>query len=395
LRLLPDADERAKQELTLQMALGQSLMTVKGFAAPEVERAFIRASELSSQLDARAQLFNAQFNLAIAYVVKADYELALRQSEQCLRLAEDLRKPALLMQSHWVTGLSECYLGRLETARSHFEQTISIHDAEGIESPVSLYGATLSRAHLARMLLYLGYSDQSRQAMDEAIAQAERLRHPIGLVNTYSLDAQLETIHRNAQKVEELADKIAWHSEEHGLPYYAAIGTMMRGCAQAMRGKPENGIALLREGLASYLATGTRQQHAYFLALLAAALGEAGRATEGLEVLVEAVEAARQSNEHYYEAELYRLRGELLLKSEAASPSEAEDCYQKAVNLARNQNAKFFELRAVMGLSRLWSRQGKSAEARARLGEIHAWFTEGFDTPDLNDAKILLDELQQ
>jgi predicted ATPase len=393
--LLPDTTERAKQELKLQMTLGPSLMAVKGFAAPEVERTFIRASELCQQLDARAQLFNAQFSLAIAYVVKAEYERAFGQAEQCLRLAEDLRNPAMLMQSHWVTGLSECYLGRLEAARNHFEQTISIHDAEGIDSPASLYGAVLSRAHLARMLLYLGYPDGSRRVMDEAIVRAERLRHPIGLANTFSLATQIETLHRNARKTEELAEAIARHSEEHGMPYYAAVATMMRGWALAMRGQPETGTLRLREGLASHLATGTRQQHAYFLALLAEALVEAGRAGEGLEALDEAMQVARQSSERYYEAELLRLRGELLLKPEAVSLSEAEACFQQAVGLARDQNAKSFELRAMMSLCRLWRRQGKREEARATLAEIYGWFTEGFDTADLKEAREFLKSFDQ
>jgi predicted ATPase len=395
LKLLPDTAERAKQELKLQMMLGLGLMTVKGFAAPEVEQTFIRACELGQQLDARAQLFNAQFNLAIAYVVKAEYERAFVQSEQCLRVAEDLRNPAMLMQSHWVTGLSECYLGRLEAARGHFERTISIHDAEGIDSPASLYGATLSRAHLARMLLYLGYPDRARQVINEAFAQAERLPHPIGFVNTFSLAAQIEAIHRHAPKVEELAEKIAWHSDEHGLPYYAAIGVMMRGWARAMRGEPETGIAMLREGLASYLATGTRQQHAYFLALLAEARGEAGRAGEGLATLNEALQVAHRSGERYYEAELHRLTGELVLRSEAVPPSEAEACFHQSIEIARNQKAKSLELRAVLSLCRLSRQQGKVAEARQMLAEIYGWFTEGFETPDLKEARALLDELQQ
>ena len=394
LRLLPDTAERAKQEMKLQMTLGPSLMAIKGFAAPEVEKAFLRASLLGSQAEARAPLFNAQFNLAIAYVVKADYENALRQSEQCLQLAEELRSPAMLMQSYWLIGLSECYLGRLEAAREHFEQTLSIHDAEGIDSPVSLYGATLSRAHLARLLLYLGYPDQSRRMMQEATAHAERLRHPIGLVNTYSLATQLETIYDNGRNVEGLAEKITWLSDEHGLPYYLAIGAMMRGWALARRGTEEEAIALLRDGLASYLATGTRQQHTYFLALLAEVLGGAGRVEEGLAALAEAREAARRSNEQYYEAELCRLTGELLLKSAAASPAEAESCFQEAVGLARRQKARTFELRAVMSWCRLWQRQGKSAEARRMLAEMYGWFSEGFDTVDLRAAKTLLEELQ-
>ena len=395
LRLLPDTAERAKQEMKLQLTLGPSLMAVKGFAAPEVEKAFLRASLLGSQTESRGPLFNAQFNLAIAYVVKADYESALRQSEQCLRLAEELGSPAMLMQSYWLMGLSECYLGRLEAARGHFEQTISIHDAEGMNSPVSLYGATLSRAHLARLLLYLGYPDQSRGMMKEATAQAERLRHPIGLVNTYSLATQLETIYDNGRSVEELAEKITWLSDEHGLPYYLAIGALMRGWALARRGTEEEGIALLRDGLASYLATGTRQQHTYFLALLAEALGGAGRVDEGLAALAEARDAARQSNERYYEAELCRLRGELLLISPAASPAEAESCFEEALGLARSQKAKSFELRVVTSWCRLWQRQGKTAEARQMLAEVYDWFTEGFDTADLREVKALLDELQK
>jgi len=396
LRLLPETDERAKQELKLQMVLGPSLMAARGFAAPEVEQAFIRACELCLRLDERAQLFHAQFSLAIVYVVKAEYERAYDQAGQCLRLAESLRDSAMLVQSHWVMGLSDCYLARLDAARRHFEQTLAIHDAERIDSPVSLYGAVLSRAHLARMLLYLGYPDQSDRLINEALAEAGRLRHPVGFANTLSLAAQLEVFHRHAPNTEELAKAMTWHAEEHGLPYYAAIAVMMRGWALAMQGREESGIALIREGLTSYLATGTRQQHAYFLALLAEALNEAGRVSEGLESLAAAIEAAKQSGEHYYEAELHRLRGELLLDCRlqtADCGSEAEACFQQALSVARDQNAKLLELRAVMRLSRLRQKQDKREEARAMLAEIHGWFTEGYDTRDLKEAKALLDEL--
>ena len=399
LRLLPEQAECAKQELKLQLMLGQSLMVTKGYALPEVEAAFIRARELCLQLDDRAQLFRAQFSLAIVYVVRAEYGLALDQAGQCLRLAENLQNPALLMQSHWAMGLGHCYLGEFDAARDHFEQTIAIHDAARIDSPVSLYGAVLSRAHLSRMLFYLGFPDQSQQAMNDALAQAERFRHPVGFANTLALAAYLEAFHRRAPKTRELADAITWHSEEHGLPYYAAVGVLMRGWAMAMQEQEEEGIALIREGLASYLATGTRQQHGYFLALLAEALNKAGRVKEGLEALTEAMEVSKRSSEHYYEAELYRLRGELLLKSEAVSPSEAEACFRQAVELARRQNAKSLELRAAMSLYRLArqpgrpGRPGRQDEIRPILAEAHGWFTEGFDTPDVQEAKALLEEL--
>jgi tetratricopeptide (TPR) repeat protein/predicted Ser/Thr protein kinase len=394
LRLLPDTSERAPQELKLQMTLGPSLMAGRGFAAPEVEQAFVRAAELSLQLDDRLDLFGASFSLAIVFLVKAEYADSTARAQQCLDLAGELRKPAMLMQSHWVMGLCECYLGHIEEARNRFEHTRVLHDAEAASSSTALYGDVLSRAHQARMELYMGYPDRSRGLILDAIERAKRLRHPIGLVNTFSLAAQIEMLEGNAQRTEELADAIARHSDEHGLPYYAATARMMSGWALAMRGQQDTGVESLREGLASYLATGTRQQHTYLLALLSEALDKAGRVSEALEALAEAIKVAAQSGERYFESELHRLRGELLLKSEAASPSEAEADFHKALSVSRDQNTKWFELRAAMSLARLWKQQGKPVEARETLAETYGWFTEGFGTADLQNAKALLEELQ-
>ncbi|HXF39368.1 MAG TPA: protein kinase [Blastocatellia bacterium] len=392
LRLLPDATECAPQELKLQAMLGQSLMVTKGFAVPEVEQAFVRARELGLQLNDVAQLFRAQFSLAIVYVVRAEYERAFEHGEQCLRLVEKTRNAAMLLQSHWVIGLSQCYLGKFSEARAHFEQTITIHDDAGIDSPSSMYGAVLSRAHLARMLLYLGYPDGSRQMMKEALAKARSLRFPVGVANTLALAAYLEAFHHNLDKTLEFAAKTAGLSEEHGLPYYAAVALLTRGWAVAMHGH-EEGIELIREALASSLAIGTKQQHGYFLALLAEALNKAGRVDEALEALKEAMDVTARNNEPFYAAELYRLKGDALVMAAVESPSEAESCFRRAIETARQQQAKSFELRAVMSLARLWREQGKREEGRALLKEIYDWFTEGFDTPDLKDARMLLDEL--
>ena len=394
LRLLPDAIECAPQELKLQAMLGQSLMVTKGFAVPEVEQAFMRARELGSQLNDVAQLFRAQFSLAIVYVVRAEYERAFDHGEQCLRLAEKTRNPAMLLQSHWVIGLSQCYLGKFTAARDHFEQTITIHDDAGIESPSSMYGAVLSRAHLSRMLLYLGYPDQSEQVMNEAIVRAQSLRLPVGIANTLALAAYLEAYHHNLDKTLEFAAATARLAEEHGLPYYAAIALLTRGWAVAMHGHDE-GIELIREGLASSLAIGTKQQHGYFLALLAEALNKAGRVEEALEALKEGMDVTERNNEPFYEAEMYRLKGDALVMAGVDSPSEAESCFQRAIEIARKQQAKSFELRAAMSLARLWRQQGKREEGRGLLKEIYDWFTEGLDTPDLKDARALLDEIIQ
>jgi predicted ATPase len=389
---MPDTTERAKQELKLQVMLGQSMMASKGYASPEVEQAFVRARDLSLQLDDRAQLFRAQFSLAIVYIVRAEYRRALEHAEQCLNQAEDLKNPVMLMQSHWLQGLSHCYLGEFEAARFDFEQTIAIHDTARLDSSVSLYGAVLSRAHLARELLYLGYPDQSQSIMKAAMAKAEHFYHPIGQANTLALAAFMEAFHHRSQETAEIADLISRCSEEHGLPYYSATGMLMYGWAIAMQGQAEEGLALIREGLASHLATGTRQQHTCFLALLAEALSKSGNVSAALEVLTQGISVAKQNNEPYYEAELYRLKGEALLRG---SPEEGEACLRQAIETAQHQQAKSMELRAAISLARLWQEQGKIVDARQMLAEIYRWFTEGFVTPDLRDAAALLEQLQQ
>jgi tetratricopeptide (TPR) repeat protein len=394
LSLLADTDEVAVQELTMQVMLGQSLMMAKGYAVPEVERAFIRARDLSSRLDNRVELFRAQFCLGMVYGVRAEHQRAFEDGEQCLRLAESSQNPSMLVQSHWALGLSLSYLGEFESARVHFEQTIAIHDAECIDSPVSLYGAVLCRAHLARVLLYLGLADQSQHMMNQAVARTGRMRHPVGLADALALTTHLWAFHHHAQKTQEKAAALAKHSEEHGLPYYAAIATMMSGWALAVQNQGEEGITLIREGLAAYLATGTRHQYGYYMALLAEALAEAGQREQALEVLTEALDFAKRNNEPYFESELYRLRGEVLLKAGSALNPEAEACFHKAIEIALRQQAKSLELRAVMSLARLWRRQGKTAEAHRRLDEVLNWFTEGFETPDLKDAEALLNELR-
>jgi predicted ATPase len=331
--------------------------------------------------------------LSIVNVVRAEYARASEHGQQCLSLAERFHNQTMFMQAHWLLGLSQCYLGAFAVAREHFDETIAIHDAEGIDSAFSMYGAVLSRAHLARMLLYLGYPDQSRRIMDHAIAKAERLRHPVGVANTLGLAAFIDAFHRRRLETLELAARTARQAEDHGLPYYTAVAMMMRGWVLAMQNQEAEGIALIRQGLASYLAIGTRQQHGYFLALLAEALNKAGRVEEGLDALIEGIDVAKRNNEPFYEAELYRLKGDALASAGVVSYTEAESCFQRAIEIAHQQQAKSFELRAVMSLARLWQHHGKRDEGRAILSEIYGWFTEGFATADLADAKVLLDEL--
>jgi len=390
---LPDTVDCSKQELALQSMVGHSLMMTKGYAHPEVELAFIRARELCLRLADNVQLFRAQFGLAIVYLVRAEHQRAVDQAEQCLRLAESKQNASMLMQSHWVLGLSQFYMGEIAGSRINFEQAIAIHDTEHIVSPVSVYGAVICRGHLARTLLYLGFADQSRQMMNQAIARTEGMRHPVGLADALALKAHLSAFHRHAQSTQETAAAIKRHAEEHGLPYYTAIAAMMSGWAVAIQHQEFEGIPLIREGLAGYLATGTRHQYGYYLGLLAEALGDTGRTEETHEALTEALDLANQNDERYFESELYRLRGESLLKTGIVSAPEAERCFHQAIQIARQQQAKLLELRAVMSLARLWKELDKTGDAHHLLESVYGWFTEGFDTPALKDARALLGEL--
>ncbi|MFY9558535.1 MAG: hypothetical protein WAV47_27875, partial [Blastocatellia bacterium] len=255
-----------------------------------------------------------------------------------------------------------------------------------------LYGAIINRVHLARLQLYCGYPEQAQELVDEALIMVKKTRHPIGPANTFSIAAFIDVLRRRPQKVQEWADALTLCAEEHGLPYYAAIGAIMRGWALIIQGAEPDTIAVMRNGLAACRATGTEQHRPSYLVLLADALGAAGQIEQGLEALNEAIEVVARTGEHFYEAELYRIKGELLIKSFPQAAEEAESCFHRAIDIARQQSAKLFELRAVISLSCLWQQQGKRSEARKMLGELYDWFTEGFETADLKHARSLLEE---
>ena len=238
---------------------------------------------------------------------------------------------------------------------------------------------------------------------------ARELSHPHSLAYAHFAAAMLHQLRRERQLAQEQTEAAMVISSEQGFPFYSALGTILRGWAQAEQGQANEGIARMRQGLVAYRTTGTRWLEPYVLAILAEAHGNVGQAHEGLQVLTEALDVIQATRERAWEAELYRVKGELLLKSRGqdressvqqnekarvASPeSEAEACFREAMEIAHGQEARSWELRAAMSLSRLWRSQGKEAEARQLLAEAYGWFTEGFDTPDLEDAKALLGEL--
>lgn len=249
------------------------------------------------------------------------------------------------------------------------------------------------RGFAARTLWLLGYPDQAIKMSQEALTLARQLSHPYTLVLAHYVAARLHHLRGELHPAEEQVEAALTLSTEHGFPVLIAQATVVQGRLLADRGHVNEGIAQLRRGLAAHRATGTVLRRRQYLALLAEAHVKGGQAEEGLSVVSEALATAEMTGEHSYEAELYRLKGELLLRQPAAPEKEAEGCFQQAIAVARRQEARSWELRAVMSLGRFRQRQGKKDDARRMLAEIYGWFTEGFDTRDLREAKALLEEL--
>jgi predicted ATPase len=244
----------------------------------------------------------------------------------------------------------------------------------------------------------LGRSDQASEKMGEALALAHRQSHAFSLaVALMNLDPVLE-IRREWPALQQHAEAAVAVCREQGFESILAQATIHRGYALALQGQTEEGIALMRGGLDAQLATGASIFRPGFLCFLAEAYGIAGRFEEGLAAVAEATAIVEKTDERHDEARLYRLKGDLILRrscigAELGVQTESEECFRKSIEIARQQEARSFELRAVTSLSRLWKQQGKKAEARQMLAEIYGWFTEGFDTADLKDAKALLEEL--
>jgi TOMM system kinase/cyclase fusion protein len=405
LKTMPDTPERTQQELDLQVVLGLALIATKGWAAPETGEAYLRARELCQQVGETPQLFPVLFGLCAFYLVRAELPTARELGEQLLTLAQSVQDSVLLLEAHRALGNTGFWLGEVASARDHLEQGIALYYPQQHRALAYLSGqdpGVVCLSYVAWVLWYLGYPDQALKRSQEALTLAQELSHPYSLAFALVGAAWLHQCRREAHEAQEQAEAVITLSTEQGFPFSLAMGTILQGWALAAQGQGEEGIAQLRQGLVAYRATGAELRRPYYLALLAEAYGKGGEAEEGLKVLTEALAAVDKNGERMYEAELYRLKGELTLKSivktsqnksQASLGSEAEECFLKAIEVARKQQAKSLELRAVMSLSRLWQQQGKKSKAGQILAEIYGWFTEGFDTKDLQEAKALLQEL--
>lgn len=321
-------------------------------------------------------------------------------------LAQRLQDPALLLEAHIALGYTLYPLGEFVPAREHLEQGCALYDPQQHHSLAFLYGGVDPGVYCLSLgawsLWILGYPDQALKKSGEAVALAQRLSHPHSLGFALCFATELHQFRREVSAAHERAEQNSILSTEYGLPFWLARSNILRGWVLTEQGEGELGIGQICQGLAAYRVTGAGLWLSYLLALLAEAYGTVGHTEKGLRAVAEALTLVDKTEGRFYEAELYRLKGELLLveetqtskvKGQMSKVEGAEACFHKAIDIARSQEAKSWELRAATSLARLWQQQSKTAEAHQLLSEMYGWFTEGFDTQDLQDAKALLAEL--
>jgi class 3 adenylate cyclase/predicted ATPase len=420
LTTLPETLTRVQQELALQLTLGVPFQILKGEGAPEVGKTYNRVLELCDQVGETAQFFPALFGLWRFYFLRPDTKKAHELAEQMMRLAQSSHDPSLLLEAHRALGTNLFWLGELRQGRRHLEQGIALYDIQQHRAHAFRYGidpGVFCLCFAGWNLWCLGYPDQALKSTQDALHLAQELAHPFTLAFALSINAMLHQFRHEETTVQEQTEAGLTLATEHGFAYRAAWATLLQGWVLAAQGRRKEGVVRLQEGLAEARATGSEAVHPYFLALIAEIYEKMGQPEEGLATLAEASAMRQRTGEQWYEAELYRLKGTLTLQSQARlrhvktdqgktedtgprpltpdPQGEAEAYFQKAVEIARQQQAKSWELRTTTSLAQLWKQQGKRTEPHKLLSEVYNWFTEGFDTKDLQEAKALLDELAE
>jgi len=393
LTTLPETPACLQQELELQVALGPALLATQGLASAEMERTYARARALCVQVGDTPQLFPVLRGLIQYYVGRGQVQTALQLGEQLLRVAEGQPDPAPRLLAHYQMGNVLFLRGEPAAARTHYTQALALYDPQAHRALAVRYGQDLgmmSHSYLARALCHLGFPAQALQHSQAARTLAEAVAHPYSLAQTLFWAAYVHHCRREVLAAHEQAAAAMTLATEQGFAVWVAHATVLHGWALAMQGQSEVGIAAIRQGLAAYLATGSKPFQPLGLRLLAEAYGAGGHPDEGLHALAEALAVMETTETH---AELHRLKGALLLQQAVPDAAQAAVCFHQALDIARQQQAKSLELRAATSLARLWQSQDKRQEAYALLAPIYGWFTEGFDTADLQEAKALLEEL--
>jgi predicted ATPase len=393
---LGESQERARMELELQVDLCAALVAWKGSAAPDTGKAYARARVLCHQLGDKTALVPVLSGHCHFHYMRGNCLEAREIAEELLRLGQPQNDAACLLLGHRSVALCLHQLGEFASAVQNFKSVISLYIPNLHQSGASIAAYDMrvgALAYISWDLLILGFPDQALSQIDQALALSRKLQHPHTLASALTMWGCFNRLRHVEDATEEPLRELIEVATEQEFSFFLAIATMMRGHALVARGETEKGLALARKGLDDKTGMGSVANQTYYLGLLARSCARAGRIDDALSVLATALDAAESMGERWFEAELHRMSGEYVIELRKNEEARAEACFCRAVSVAQRQNARLWELRASTSLARLWRDQGKRTEARDLLAPIYGWFTEGFDTPDLKDAKALLDEL--
>jgi class 3 adenylate cyclase/predicted ATPase len=397
LSALPETPERARTELQIQTTLGPALIATMGYGAEAVHETYARAQALCAQVGSKSDAFPVSRGLWNSYLFRAEMLKAREHGEELLHLAEQIGDDALIVEAHRVVATVSFFMGDFLTARKHAEAGIDVYDPERHRELAFVYGAdpqVVCELYGALSQWMLGYPDGAWSAMNKAVTRARELSlaHTEAFALVYQ--AMLYQFNRQpdlARKSAEAGLKVA---SEHRIQQWSAWGTICHGWAEFMAADKDRGMNQLRQGLKEWYEMGQREFAVpYFLALTAEALATQGQVVEAYRTTTDALQITSKTAQAFFAAELHRLRGVFLLEMGESNKAEAEKSLRQSLDDARQRKAKSFELRAAVNLARLWQQLGKVEEAREMLSEIYGWFTEGFDTVDLKEAKALVEEL--
>ena len=395
---MPDNSVRQQQELDLRITLKGALIATKGYASPLVGETNVRARLLAEQVGRSDYLFPLLHGQYTFHVVRSEQKLALSAAQQMEEIGKVRNDAAMLLLGRIGRGISSVFSGEFVAARVVFEQCYAMNnpaDGAAIRAacatvlPEDPFVVLL--VYLAASLGYLGYADIARSRASEALSEASRLGHVYSLAYASLHASWVECAVGSPYDIRRHAEQTVSLASEHGFVFHLAWGLIYRGWSMSALGEPEEGYASIARGLSMHRATGALLCTAFALTLLAEACHRLRRTTEGLNYLNEAAQIIESTDERIWEANVYQARGDLL--NAADDRAGAEQSYRQALAIAQRQSAKLFELRAAVSIAGLWRDQGKRTEARDLLAPVYCWFTEGFDTLDLKEAKALLAEL--
>jgi predicted ATPase len=392
---LSEADRR-RRELDLQVALGVALMATQGWASPEAGRANARARELCEQIGATGQLWPVLYGQWVFHGVRGEHHAAREVADELVRRAQDYQETSATLVAHRISGTGAFWRGEVTAARPHLERALALYDAERHRSLAFLYVQDPRVAALSALswtLFALGHPEQARARSREALAAASELAHLNTLAYALLFACFFEQYRQAWREAKDRAEKLIELATEQNFPHFLAAATVIRGWALTEAGELATGLTQLRQGLPAWRATGAGLYEPYFLGLQAEALGRSGAAGEGLDLVAKALERVQATGEGWFEAELHRIMGELMLRVPKPDPIGAEARFGQAAATARQQGAKLWELRAATRLAGLWREQGRRGEARDLLTPLYGHFTEGYETPDLQAASAILREI--